>query len=164
MAALHTTLANADYGSARERITYGNPKGRGILEDLHDLKEMMKRLEGRITSQQTQITSQITSQQTQITSQQTEISDLQYRVKALSLCSEEYRKIRNRFLEYYRQDILDDTDKHGKKRTHQGNEAAHEGDAIADAELYTSGERADESVLVDLYGLSAIQIAQLGKC
>ena len=89
----------------------------------------------------------------QIADHKIQIADLQHRVKVLTLASEGYLKIRHRFLEVYRRDILDDV-----------NEAAHNGDAIADANLYTSGERYDEKVLVSLYGLTVFQISQLGKC
>jgi hypothetical protein len=93
---------------------------------------------------------------------ETQIADVHNRVKVLTLASEGYRKIRHRFLEVYRRDVLDD--KQGRKKIGEGNEAAHEGDAIADAGHYTFGERHDEKVLVNFYGLTTSQISHLGKC
>src|SRR2546421_5211899 len=141
------TLESADYGGVGERNTYGNLAGRELLEERQDLKERMKRLEdGQVDSK-------------------SQIADLQHRVKVLTLSSEGYRKIRHRFLEVYRRDILDDVDRQGRKKIGEGNEAAHNGDAVTDASLYTFGERLDdETVLVDLYGLTANQISYLGKC
>jgi hypothetical protein len=40
---------------------------------------------------------------------------------------------------------------------------AHNSDAVTDVLLYTSGERRDEAVLINLYGLTAAQIL-LGWC
>jgi hypothetical protein len=69
-----------------------------------------------------------------------------------------YRRIRHRFLEVYRRDIMGSIRDEGYKTIDIGNQAAHHGDAIIDAALYLSGERVDEHVLVNVYGLSAYQI------
>jgi len=58
---------------------------------------------------------------------------------------------------------MEDIDPKGRQKIREGNEAAHEGDAITDAQLYISGERFDEKVLVELYGLTSTQISCLGK-
>ena len=116
----------------------------------------MKRLEDKLTKETTSLKSQIAVHQNQI-------AGLQRQVKGLTLASEGYRKIRNRFIDVYRRDVLDDVTRQGYQKIGAGNEAAHGGDAVADASLYTSGERHDEMVLIDLYGLSANQISHLGK-
>jgi len=126
--------------------TYGNLAGRTLLEERHDMKEMMKRLENKLEKTDAAV------------------ADLQYRVKVLTQTSEGYRKIRRRFLEVYRRDILNEVDRQGFKIISEGNEAAHDGDVVTDASLYTPGEQHDEKVLVDLYGLTASQILYLGKC
>jgi len=133
--------------------TYGNLAGRTLLEERHDMKEMMKRLENKLEKTD--------AEQKEM---KTQITDLQYRVKVLTQTSEGYRKIRRRFLEVYRRDILNEVDRQGLKIISEGNEAAHDGDAVTDASLYTPGEQHDEKVLVDLYGLTASQILYLGKC
>jgi hypothetical protein len=81
----------------------------------------------------------------QKTELQTQITGPQHHVKDLTLTSEGYQKIRDRFLEVYRRDILDNVDRQGRKKISEGN-----GDAVTDASLYTSGRRFDERVLVDL--------------
>jgi len=67
---------NADFGGTGERIAYGNPAGRTLSEEKHDMKERMTRLEDKLQKTNTQVT------------------DLQNRVKTLTLASEGYRKIR----------------------------------------------------------------------
>src|SRR5438045_1253820 len=144
------TLENADYGGAGESITYGNLTGRELLEEKHDQKERLKRVEDKLekTNEELAKTNEV------VANSKIQIADLQHRVKTLTLASEGYRKIRHRFLEVYRRDILEDVNRQGRKKIGDGNEAAHSGDAIADANLYASGERHDEKVLIALYGLT----------
>jgi hypothetical protein len=149
---LNSALASAEYGGAGDITTYGNPAGRTLLEERHDMKELMKRLD-----------TQQMKMETQITDLQHRVGDLQHRVKILTQSSEGYRKIRRRFLEVYRRDILGEADSQGLQRIGDGNQAAHNGDAVADASLYKSGEKYHEKVLVNLYGLTADQILYLGK-
>ena len=78
--------------------------------------------------------------------------------------SSRYRRIRNRFINVYRRDVLGHVTHQEHQQISDGNNAAHGGDAVADASLYTSGERHDEGVLIELYGLSANQISYQGKC
>jgi len=59
---------------------------------------------------------------------------------------------------------VEDIDPKGRQKIREGNEAAHEGDAVSDAQLYISGERRDENILVKIYGLTGSQISFLGKC
>ena len=126
-------------------ITYENLKGRDLLEEKHDTKERLKRLEDKFTNQQGQIT------------------NLQHHVKILTRTSEGYRDIRDRFLEVCKRDVLGGVDRKGYQKINKGNVAAHEGDAIADTELYISGKRSDEDVLTYLYGLTVNQISRLSK-
>src|ERR1700722_19359306 len=93
-----------------------------------------------------------------------ENADLQHHVKDLKLASEGYRRIRNRFINVYRRDILGYVTHQEYQQISDGNNAAYGGDAVTDVSLYTSGERHDEDVLIRLYGLSASQISYQGKC
>lgn len=117
------------------------------------MKGRMTRLEGKLEKTQERLDKS-----------EVQVADLQNRVKVLAQTSEGYRKIRHRFLDTYRRDILRQVDRQGHSKISGGNQAAHEGDAVADAELYTSGERFDEKLLVELYGLTPNQISLLGKC
>ena len=143
---LASALASANYGEAGGRSTYGNQSGRELLEDRHDMKEMMKRLEAEVGGLRN------------------EVGGLRNEVKDLKLASEGYRRIRNRFINVYRRDVLGHVTHQEYQQISDGNNAAHGGDAVTDASLYTCGERHDEDVLIELYGLSASQISYQGKC
>jgi hypothetical protein len=137
------------------------------------MQERMTRLEEKLQKTDTELQTtnaklqktdtelQTTNAELQMTNAR--VTDLQNRVKVLTLTSEGYRKIRHRFLEVYHRDIRNDVDGQGRKKIHQGNEATHHGDAVTDASLYTSHERHDEMVMVELYGLTANQISFLGE-
>ena len=142
---LANALASAGYGEAGGKSTHGNQSGRELLEDRHDMKERMKRLEDKPTGLQN------------------ENADFRHRIGNLELASEGYRKIRNRFINVYRRDILGHVNYQGYQQIGDGNNAAYGGDAVTDASLYTSGERRDEDILIELYGLSAGQISYQGK-
>jgi hypothetical protein len=121
------------YGEAGGRSTYGNQSGRELLEERHDMKERMKRLEDKLTKE-------TTSRQNEIAGLQHHVTDLQHHVKDLKLASEGYRRIRNRFINVYRRDVLGHVTHQEHQQISDGNNAAHGGDAVADASLYTSGE------------------------
>jgi prophage DNA circulation protein len=157
---LASALESADYGEAGGRSTYGNQLGRELLEDRNDLREMMKRLENKVTGLQ----NEVGGLQNEVGGLQNKVGGLQNEVKDLKLASEGYRKIRNRFINVYRRNVLGHATPQLCQQISDGNNAAHGGDAVTDASLYTSGERHDENVLVELYGLSARQISYQGKC
>ena len=121
------------------------------------MKERVKRLEDKLTKE-------TTSRQNEVADLQHQVTDLQYHVKDLKLASEGYRRIRNRFINVYRRDVLRDVNHQEYQQISDGNNATHGGDAVADASLYTSNERHDEGILIELYGLSANQISYQGKC
>jgi hypothetical protein len=150
---LNSALTSAEYGGAGEKTTYGNLAGRTLLEERYEMKEMMKEMR---TKQKEMMT--------EWKEMKTQITDLRHRVKTLTQTSEGYRKIRHRFLQVYRRDILMEIDRQGLEIIGEGNVAAHDGDAVADASLFNPGKQYYERILVDLYGLTASQILYLGKC
>jgi hypothetical protein len=142
---LKNALINTDFGFAGEMTVYGNPTGRELLEEKHDMKERMTKLENKLQKTDTEL--QKTNTDLEMTN--TQVTDLQNRIKTLTLVSEGYRKIRHRFLEVYHRDIRNDVDGQGLTKINQGNEAAHHGDAVTAASLYTSHERNDEIVMTE---------------
>lgn len=88
---------------------------------------------------------------------------LEGQVSGLKLISEEYDRLRQRFLSAYarkankctKKDIL---------IIHEGNAVALGGDAIADAKLYLSSSRRDFDIFHELYGLDTPIVASLGEC
>ena len=131
-------------GAANSRHTYGNEEGRTILSDLKELKACSQRLEERMTKKEG------------------ETRDLQARVRLLTQNSGGYLGVRERFLE---QNSTSDT--HTQASGHivrrDGNEAAHTGDAITDAYVYTSGRRMDTDLSTLLYDVSHKTVVDLGK-
>lgn len=92
---------------------------------------------------------------------QVETRQLRLEVKRLAAASEGYLKIRARFLDTFKRDIMGTYSTSTTIRT--GNAAAHDGDATTDASLYTSRNRTDMPLLNQIYGISYEQIIQLSK-
>ena len=127
--------------------TYGNQTGLNLLDTFSDCKEMMKRLEAKeATSEARKATSEA-----RIATLGAEVDGLKIQVKDLTLSSEEYRSIRNRFIEVYRRDVMKNITKEGYEMIGNGNEAAHHGDVIADSAFYLSFRRYDEDTFVHIY-------------
>lgn len=150
---LKRAMGSAEYGAAEERNTYGNQADRGLLEDIHDMKERIKRLNDWMAKMDTQMADH-----------EAQIADLQDRVEILTTDVEGYHGIRHRFTDTHRRDAPRNVTEQGSIRINEGNIAAHEGDAITDAMLYITHQRDDEDVLISLYGLTADQIWFLSKC
>jgi hypothetical protein len=84
-------------------------------------------------------------------------------IEQLKAASIGYRKIRHRFIDTFKRDVQGYNGPDGRKRIYDGNVAAHHGDLVTDALLYSLRERDDMKTLEDLYGLSAPEIELLGK-
>ena len=174
-------MESAECGTVGERATYGNQKGRDLLEDIHNTKEMMKRMGDWMAEKDKQSAvdraeikelgnrmaekdNQIAYHQAQLAESQAQITSLQNRVHSLTADAEGYYDIRHKFIDVYCRDVRKDATKEVHARIKKGNEKAHEGDVIVDAQLYTTGRRFNEFALIDLYGLDSNQISLLSKC
>jgi len=73
-------------------------------------------------------------------------------------------KTRNRFLDVFRRDIWNEAEAQGTQAIKDGNQTTCYGDAVADASLYESCQREDESLLIEIYGITAREILSLSKC
>jgi hypothetical protein len=69
-------------------------------------------------------------------------------------------RIRSRFFETYRRDVLGQKD---QRVINEGNETAHDGNSVLDSRLYESGYRTDEYLLQEIYGLALREIVSLRK-
>jgi hypothetical protein len=133
----------------------------------------MKRLEAKVTTSE----AKVTTSEAKIATLETEVDGLKIQVKDLTLSSEGYRSIRNRFIEVYRRDVIKNITKegyemignsneaahHGNEAAYHGNEAAHHGDVIADSAFYLSYQRYEEDTFFHIYRLSATQLKLFGK-
>ena len=81
------------------------------------------------------------------------IKILQKKVDVLTMSSDAYLKIRNRFLSVYRRNIARNATAKDQKIITEGNGVAHYGDPLADSELFRLGCHADDASFEDLYGL-----------
>ncbi|CUS11348.1 unnamed protein product [Tuber aestivum] len=80
-------------------------------------------------------------------------ASLEHRVRDLTFCQDYYKPLRNRFISTFKRDILDTATPADLEIIGEGNLCADCGDAIADARLYTDGERIDLTTFTRLYGL-----------
>ena len=77
-----------------------------------------------------------------------------------------FASIRQRFLDIFKRDVLH-ISRAKLAYIKLGNQAAYEGDVVADASLYEEKERADTEVFVALYGISptrAIKLCKFSQC
>lgn len=91
------------------------------------------------------------------------VTQNQVHIRNLTTASEGYFKIRQRFLDIFRRDVLQESTAQWTPLIGAGNAAAHQGDAITDAGLFASGARQDVSLMVKIYGLTHTQVLSLSK-
>ena len=84
-------------------------------------------------------------------------------ISSMKKCSIGYLAMRNRRLDIFKRDFRHEPGNQNRQMFADGNEAAHDGDAVGDAFLYTTGKRDDEDLLIELYGLISEDIMTLGK-
>jgi hypothetical protein len=77
------------------------------------------------------------------------------------LTSAEYLEIRQRFLDVFRRDKLGAYSPGLKSNIALGNERAHGGDAVTDAEIFVRGMRHDIELMKMVYGISANKVLEL---
>jgi hypothetical protein len=106
---------------------------------------------------------QLNNQAEQLIIQAAKVSNQAEEMEKLKAASIGYRKIRHRFIDTFKRDVHGYRGPDGRKRIDEGNVAAHHGDAVTDALLYSLLERDDVKALEDLYGLSAPEIERLGN-
>lgn len=77
--------------------------------------------------------------------------------------SESYYSIRKRFLDVYQRDIKGEEALKWSKSILEGNQKAHEGDAITDAMLFEKEKRTDKRLYRELYGLGHERVLEFRK-
>lgn len=121
---------------------WGNSRGLSTLEKLDQVLGDTQALKTKISVIEPQLEQANES-----------ITILQKKVDVLSMSSDAYLKIRNRFLSVYRRDVARNATAQDQKIIKEGNSVAHYGDPLADSELFRSGCRTDDKSFLDLYGL-----------
>jgi len=84
---LGKAIQSATLGEAGEGFTYGNKAGRDLLEDMDEMKKVVKKMQ---------------NQMLQFVDHQAQIDSLKHRVDILTTDAERYYGIRHRFIDVYR--------------------------------------------------------------
>lgn len=135
MSTMESAIKGAGVGHAGDECTYGNEEGRSLLHDLSDVKAEQQRQSEKWERNWEKFESRQNQDKERIES-------LEDRISYLLHSSNGYHNIRHQFLDNLI--TLGTTDPPSRVRIEKGSMAAHWGDVIADAELYTSGERFDK--------------------
>jgi hypothetical protein len=72
-----------------------------------------------------------------------------------------YLTIRQRFIDTYKRDVLQARPQATFHNIQAGNRAAHGGDAVTDAYLYSAGLRQDETIFMRMYDISYNQVEKM---
>ncbi|KAI9763496.1 MAG: hypothetical protein M1839_006444 [Geoglossum umbratile] len=150
--AFDTVLQSATFSQVGDSLVYGNSLGHTILAEREEYRSRFDAIDAEVSSLWKTIETH-----------SSEIVDLQARIRDLETACEGYLKIRQRFLDTYRRDVLKDPNVRWTDEIGLGNKAAQNGDAVTDARLYETGARNDQSLLVKIYGLDASQILDLSR-
>lgn len=99
-----------------------------------------------------------------VNTQKTSSSSYAVRVSSPEDVHRAYKAIRDRFISVYVRDKLKKPADKDKQFIIRGNEVAHGGDAIFDAQLYQGkGRRADPEVFEELYGFSPEDVLKISE-
>ncbi|KAK2797537.1 hypothetical protein FQN51_008436 [Onygenales sp. PD_10] len=139
----------AVYRQREANLAYGNETGLQLLTELDTNKSDIERLKEQVEA----VTKEGKDTKNEVGNLKDEISDLRETLSELSIQSEGYRQIRNRFLEIFKRDEAADN-----RVINSGNAAAHHGEAVTDAFLYERGMRTDARTLKNIYGLGYADI------
>ncbi|MCJ1250644.1 hypothetical protein MMC30_007872 [Trapelia coarctata] len=90
-----------------------------------------------------------------------EISSLKTKTKTLEIAVEKCCDLRERFFEVYKRNL--EVDVANRSIIRASNDAAHAGDAVFDATLYSLGRRDDKYIYKQIYFFSPSEIAELDE-
>ena len=152
--AILKNLSDAIYDSVNDRVVYGNRLGVELLQGRESTGRRLDTLEKEVRKMK---------EDKAKTGLEERVEYLQNRVIQLSAASQGYALIRQRFLDTFRRDILKDPAAKHTETIRAGNVAAHDGDAVTDATLFTTGARVDADLMFKVYGLSADEVIALSK-
>ena len=150
---LRAQMENAQVqGAVGDILVFGNQTGYSVLLDRDDLRGEV----GRIKEQ-------MKAQNQKLEEQSHKLEELYQRLAVVSSASEGYLKIRSRFIDVFKRDVLGQDFVFDRDTIEAGNKAAHHGDVLTDALLYTRNRRRDERIFLTIYGVSAAGALELGK-
>lgn len=155
---LHEQVEHVTLGATDEHLTYGNEHGLDILDRLISVERDNLKSQAKmdILARENFKTQTTLADLVQTTSSRINLLEAQNR--ALAISSNGYMQIRRRFLEVFKRE-WGITPEHGYSfEIHQGNKAAHHGDAVTDAIITKQDNRDDKSAYEILYGLTPDEV------
>ena len=129
-----------------DKYVYGNRGGQTLMEGIEAIKRQIHQIPRLIA---------------RIEHQERRVATLEGQVGLLTLNSESNLYIRQRFLDIYKRDIRGDHALQGPKAIRDRKVKAHEGDALADASLFSHNQRSDIDLYRELYGLEHKQVLEI---
>ena len=121
---LQNALNNETYGQSGDRLVYRNPLGLKLIAE-----------KDRVNSRLDALAAESLAHRAEIAALEETVTQNQIRIQHLTAAGEGYFKIRQRFLNVFRRDVLQDPAAQWTLIIDTGNAAAHHGDAITDAGL-----------------------------
>lgn len=160
---LYNALENATYGQTGDRLVYGNRLGLEFIEERGKQNARFDSLEATLSILRADITALKIQHENELQYHKDELQYHKHEIQCLKLASDGYIKIRQRFLDVFRRDVLKDKSGQSTSSINAGNIAAHGGDAVTDARIFESGIHKDNGPMTIIYGLDPIQVLLLGK-
>lgn len=154
------TLQENSLEVLRERgeLYVGNLRGLGLA----GLKERMQLVE----EEQTSTRARLKQKDEEIASLKAEVAGLNVSVATLKHATQDYKRVRARFLSVFKRDILEIKTPWDKFIIDSGNIIVHEGDVLIDALLYDFngvGSRTDFFVFTELYDINPQEVLKISK-
>jgi hypothetical protein len=156
---LQNAFNDAMNGQTRDRIVCRNPLGLELVAGKDRVNSRLDALEAECAAHR----AEIAAHRARIAALEEKAVQHQIHIQHLTAAGEGYFKIRQRFLNVFRRDVLQDPAAQWTPMINAGNAAAHYGDAITDAGIFKSGVRKDASLMVKVYGLTPSQVLSLSK-
>jgi len=154
-----TVMAEGSLTQIGDRLAFGNSLGHMVLAEREDLLGEMKTVKAQLAGHD----KLFARNDQEISDLRKMVSDLQAHSEVLKESSDRYMQIRARFLDTFLRDVEKIPEARWSKAITEGNKAAHDGDAVADANLFESGSRNDDTLMVKIYGLSHRQVLTLKR-
>ncbi|KAI9768631.1 MAG: hypothetical protein M1840_004828 [Geoglossum simile] len=163
-----TAVENGTPSQVGDRFTFGNLLGHQLLEELEGDRLHRRILEQKLLSVETEARLRTNDLKARVHDLEARVNDLKAQTHSLKAqthdlkeSSEGYLRSRDGFLDVFKDDIL--RDPNAKSSRARRDKAALHGDAVADAGLYQSGRRRDESLLIAIYGVTSTGILRLSR-
>ena len=154
-------------------MAYGNHQGLALLQELESAKEDRAEIKRMMAANAAALAQLAQFKEMQMVkneifedfrkSSMVRSDDTSDIVHLLAASSDAYMDIRNRFMDVYRRDKMNQFSSAGTKTIAKGNLKAHGGDCLIDALLFHSAKRSDADLFVDIYGISVDDVLLLRK-